>query len=274
MVQTIARAAGTVHYRHMADWNARQYHQISTPQQAWGRRVLDRIAFTGDETVLDLGCGTGRLTALLAGRVPRGRVVAFDRSSSMLFEAQPWLRAEAPRVGIVMGDGASLPFMRAFDLVFSTATFHWILDHGALFRSIILALRRGGRLEAQCGGGGNLAVLRARADALARTSRYARYFEDWTEPWYYADVETTRSRLASVGFESIDVSLDPAPVQFDGASEFGDFVATVCIRAHLARLPQADRTAFTNELTLQAAADDEPYTLDYWRLNISARRPA
>lgn len=259
----------------MADWDARKYHRISAPQQEWGRRVLDRVSLSGDETVLDLGCGTGRLTAVLAGRLPRGRVVAFDRSSSMLFEAQPWLRSQAPRViGIVMGDGASLPFVRAFDVVFSTATFHWILDHGALFRSVIIALKRGGRLEAQCGGGPNLALLRARAAGLAREPRFVRFFDDWSEPWHYADEETTRGRLAAAGFDDIHVSLEPAPVAFEDPSEFSEFIATVCIRPHLARLPFEDRASFTNELTMRAMADPEPLTLDYWRLNISARRPA
>ena len=237
-------------------------------------RVLDRIVLAGDESVLDLGCGTGRLTAVVAERVPRGRVVAFDRSSSMLFEAQPWLRTHAPRAAIVMGDGASLPFVRAFDVVFSTATFHWILDHGALFRSVIMALRRGGRLEAQCGGGPNLALLRARAMGLAREPPFSRYFDDWSEPWHYATEEPTRRRLEAAGFEGVDVSLEPAPVRFDSPSEFADFITTVCIRPHLARLPLQDRAAFTNELTLRSAADAEPFTLDYWRLNVSARRPA
>ncbi|NUR55908.1 MAG: methyltransferase domain-containing protein [Acidobacteria bacterium] len=259
----------------MADWNARSYHQISAPQQEWGRRVLDRVALAGDETAMDLGCGTGRLTALLAERLPRGRVVAFDRSSSMLFEAQPWLRSQAPRViGIVMGDGASLPFLRAFDLIFSTATFHWIPDHGALFRSIITALKRGGRLEAQCGGGRNLAALRARADALAREPRFTRFFDGWSEPWHFADEESTRRRLAAAGFEDIGVSLEPSTVTFATPVEFADFIATVCIRPHLARLPFEDRAAFTNALTLRSLADPEPLTLDYWRLNIRARRPA
>jgi trans-aconitate 2-methyltransferase len=258
----------------MADWNARHYHQISTPQQTWGKRVLERIMLNGDESVLDLGCGTGRLTALVAERVPRGRVIALDRSSSMLFEAQPWLKSHAPRVAIVMGDGASLPFVRAFDVIFSTATFHWILDHGALFRSLITALKRGGRLEAQCGGGPNLARLRARAAALAREPRFSRYFEDWSEPWHYADEETTRRRLRAAGFEAIEVGLEPAPVAFDSPTEFAEFITTVCIRPYLSRLPPADRLAFTTELTLQCAAEEEPFTLDYWRLNIRARRPA
>jgi trans-aconitate 2-methyltransferase len=158
--------------------------------------------------------------------------------------------------------------------VFSNATFHWILDHAALFRSIITALKPGGRLVAQCGGGGNLAVLRARADRLRADPRFAAFFDGWTEPWYYADVESTRRRLAAAGFIDIDVSLEDMPTPFDGAELFQAFVATVCVRHHIDRLPPREQQAFLRELTLAAAADAPPFTLDYWRLNISARRPA
>src|SRR5690242_13461889 len=145
----------------MSDWNATSYHEVSKPQQAWGRRVLDRVAVEGTEHALDVGCGTGRLTSELARRLPRGRVVAVDRSPSMVETAAEWLRTEAPGTALVLADGAALPFSRAFDLVFSTATFHWVSDHAALFRSIVTALRPGGRLVAQCGGGPNIALLHA-----------------------------------------------------------------------------------------------------------------
>jgi trans-aconitate 2-methyltransferase len=186
----------------MTDWNAGRYHEISAPQQAWGRRVLERLPLQGHERVLDLGCGTGRVTEQLARKLPQGRVVALDRSEAMLTTASAWLREHAPRTTLVLADGAVLPFLRAFDAVFSGATFHWIHDHSALFRSIIMALKPGGRLVAQCGGSGNLALLHARADRLMREPRYARYFEDWSEPTYFADVDTTKRRLLSAGFDA------------------------------------------------------------------------
>ncbi|HEX9367475.1 MAG TPA: methyltransferase domain-containing protein [Vicinamibacterales bacterium] len=258
----------------MSDWNAERYHDISSPQQMWGRRVLERLPLSGTEHVLDLGCGTGRVTQELHRRLPHGRLVGADRSEAMLGSASSWLREHAAGVTLVQADGAALPFRRAFDVVFSTATFHWIPDHSALFRSIITALKPGGRLVAQCGGGLNLAVLRARADRLRREPHIAPYFDDWTEPWYYADVESTKRRLTAAGFADIAVSLEEAPTPLAGAELYQEFIATVCVRPFLDRIPVSDRKLFLTELTVMAAADSPPFTLDYWRLNIDARRPA
>jgi trans-aconitate 2-methyltransferase len=258
----------------MTDWNAARYHEISSPQQAWGRRVLDRLPLAGHETVLDIGCGTGRLTEEIARRVPAGRVVGVDRSPAMLATAAAWLRERAPRTGVVQADGAALPFRSAFDAVFSGATFHWIHDHGALFRSIVTALRPGGRLVAQCGGGPNLATLYGRADRLRREPRFAGFFDDWSEPTYFADVDTTKRRLEAAGFADVEVSLEGAPTTFDGPEPFQEFIADVCDRHDVARLPSSERRAFLRELTVAAAGDSPPFTLDYWRLNIAGRRPA
>jgi trans-aconitate 2-methyltransferase len=275
MIQTVARPPRTVHFTNrMADWNAERYHQISSPQQAWGRKVLERLPLDGSERVLDIGCGTGRVTAEIAQRIVSGRVVGVDRSASMIQTAREWLREHASRAYVVLADGAALPFRRSFDAVFSGATFHWIHDHAALFRSIVQALRPGGRLAAQCGGSGNLAVLKGRADRLMCEPRFAPFFEDWKEPTYYADVETTCRRLEVAGFVDIDVWIEAAPTSFDGPEQFRQFIAHVCVRDHVARLPRQEREAFLRELTIAAVGDTPPFTLDYWRLNIAARRPA
>jgi trans-aconitate 2-methyltransferase len=236
--------------------------------------VLDQLPLSGDERALDVGCGTGHLTAALAARLPRGKVVGADRSSSMLQKAASWLGAHAAPVRLARVDAAALPFNRAFDVVFSTATFHWVRDHAALFRSIVTALKPGGRLKAQCGGGPNLAVLLGRAGALMRTRRFAPYFLDWDDPWHFADVESTTRRLDAAGFVDVDVALQPSPSTFETPAAFADFIATVCVKPHVERMPPSEGQAFVLALTERAIGDDPPLTLDYWRLNITARRPA
>ena len=256
----------------MTEWDAERYHRLSDPQVAWGQRVLDRLAPAVGETILDLGCGTGRLTAQLAAGAADGLVVGLDYSSAMLSQARAWLARQAPGVGLVRADAAALPFAETFDAVFSAATLHWVPDHAAAFRSIFRALRPGGRLVAQCGGGPNLARLLERTHALMSSPRFAPHFGTWRDPWYFADEPSTIVELQQAGFDDIDVSLESAPVTLRDAAAFSDFIACVCVRHHVDRLPTARRAEFVGALAEAAAVDDPPYTLDYWRLNISARK--
>src|SRR5262245_13304699 len=135
----------------MREWNAADtYHRVSEPQLRWGLKVLDRLRLTGDELVIDVGCGTGRLTEHVARRVPRGRVVGVDLSANMLQTAREYLTPIAgARVALVQADASALPFHQTADAIFSTATFHWVLDHDALFKGLFDALKPGGRLVAQ-----------------------------------------------------------------------------------------------------------------------------
>lgn len=254
------------------DWNATVYHRVSDPQFAWGATVLASLELAGDERVADVGCGTGRLTRELAARVPRGSVVALDLSAAMVEEAARNLADLKPRVHLARADAAALPFREAVDVVFSTATFHWVPDHDALFASIFQALRRGGRLHAQCGGGPNLQRLRNRAAALCESAPFGSFFKGWTPPWHYATPEQTAERLARVGFGSVTTNLERAPTPFPSEVEYREFVEHVCLRPYLSRLPQTVRPGFVQSLVRAAASDEPPFVLDYWRLNIRARK--
>jgi trans-aconitate methyltransferase len=256
------------------DWNASAYHQLSAPQVAWGQAVLARVALEGRESVLDAGCGTGRLTACLLERLPHGRVVGLDSSEAMVAGARVFLTPRFGRlVHLVRADAGQLPFREAFDLIFSTATFHWIQDHQSLFGNVFVALKHGGRLDGQCGGGPNLGRFLGHAAAIMRQPRFGSYFEGWAGPWEFADAETTARRLSAAGFVDIETGVEPAPVMLSDASTFRDFVATAIVRMHLQRLPPAIGHAFLDALVEQAAMDQPPFALDYWRLNFRGRRP-
>jgi trans-aconitate 2-methyltransferase len=257
------------------EWDAASYHRLSAPQFSWGRQILERLRLEGSETVMDAGCGSGRLTGLLAERLPRGRVVAVDLSQNMLEEVRSH---HAPRfnrrVEFVRADLASLPFDEAFDGVFNTAAFHWVPDHPRLFRSLYRSLKPGGWLHAQCGGGPNIARLLRRASVLMATKPYSDYFSGWKDPREFADDGMTAERLRAAGFVDIETSLKPAPTTLSSADEYREFLTTVNMHGHLSLLPEGSlRRQFIEDLTEQAAADDPPYQLDYCRLNITAHRP-
>jgi trans-aconitate methyltransferase len=259
----------------VTEWDATAYHRVSGPQTSWGQKVLSRLQVKGDERAIDAGCGSGRLTAELMGRLPHGRLIAVDRSWNMLITARANLRPVfGSRVSFVQVSLPDLPFKEWADLVFSTATFHWVKDHAALFAGILQALRNGGKLHAQCGGGPNLQRARGLAQQVMLTPAFRPYFDDWPEPWEYADADATADRLKHAGFVDIDVSLEEAPTTLASEQDYREFVATVIYHPHLDRLPtRALKDAFLDRVTGLAAKEAAPFTLDYWRLNISARKP-
>ena len=256
------------------EWNSEAYRRLSRPQFDWGQKVLDRVRLRGEETVIDAGCGTGHLTAELLDRLPRGRVLALDLSLNMLQTARRELAARFDgRVRFVAADLQHLPLDRIADGIFSTAAFHWIKDHDRLFASLRDALRPGGWLEAQCGGGPNLARLLERAGVLMASSRLEAFFTGWQNPWEFASPELTAERLRRAGFTQIRTGLEFAPAQLAGAEQYAEFLATIVFRRHLECIADEGlRRWFLQELARQSAQDDPPFVLDYWRLNLSARR--
>ncbi len=248
------------------DWNADAYHRVSGPQAAMAEAVLDRLELVGDETVLDAGCGSGRVTRLLLERLPHGRVIAVDGSPDMVARAREELVRAAADVRasdlaeLVLGDGERV------DAIFSNATFHWVPDHPALFARLAAALCPGGRLSAQCGGEGNVAALHQTAlDAAADAGLQAR-FEGWPRPWNFASPQLTEQRLRDAGFDDVRCWLQPWPVAPD---EPRAYLETVCLGPHLERLDPAEHKRFLDAVMSRLG---ETPTLDYVRLNIVARR--
>jgi trans-aconitate 2-methyltransferase len=246
------------------DWDAVSYDRISDLQLAWGKEVADRLDLRGDEVILDAGCGTGRVTAILADRVPRGRVIGVDASPSMIERAGdvPGLDAE-----LIVSDLLTLELPEQVDVVFSNATFHWIADHDALFGRIFRLLRPGGRLGAQCGAEGNVASLVEAFRVTSRVSPYVEHFRGWEGPWFFAPANETRERLERIGFVGVRCWTEDKRVVLENAREFH---RTVGFAAHLERLPSDLHDDFVDAV-LDRVPD--PSVQDYVRLNISARRP-
>ena len=240
-------------------WDAGTYDRVSNPQAEWGAKVLDRLHLAGDELVLDAGCGTGRVTERLLERLPRGHVIALDRSPAMAALARR--RLPSDRACVIVADlGAPLPIGDArLDAVVSTATFHWVSDHDALFAGLARILRPGGQLVAQCGGAGNLASVRGVLGGIG---------DDWREPWTYATPAPTEQRLAAAGFTGIECWLNDETTPFASWEELRAFLETVVLWPYLERLPGSEREAFTDHVVGRLPAP----TLDYVRLNILARR--
>jgi trans-aconitate 2-methyltransferase len=247
------------------DFDARTYHRISNVHQTWADALLDRLELRGDETVLDAGCGSGRVTVKLLDRLPRGHVVAVDGAPSMVAEARELL---GDRATVLAADLVDLELDMPVDAAFSNAVFHWIPDHDALFARLHAALKPGGRLVAQCGGHGNIARFRAVADAVAGREPYAAHLAGFTGVWNYQSAEATAARLAAAGFTDVETWLQPWETTPD---EPEAFARTICLNPQLEQLPGELHDAFVADVLAEAG---DPLVLDYVRLNIDARRRA
>jgi len=243
------------------EWDAATYDRVSGPQLRWGLAVLERLELAGDERVLDAGCGSGRVTERLFERLPRGTVVALDASEAMLEEAARRLAPHRSRVELVRADlGEPLPLSSPVDAVLSTAVFHWVPDHDALFRNLAAVLRPGGRLVAQCGGAGNAA-------SVLRAAR--RLYDAWVRPENFATPEATRRRLEAAGFVEVETWLHEEPTPFAAGEEIETFLRTVILGPHLEHMPPEAHDDFVQAVA--ASLGPRP-VIDYVRLNILATR--
>lgn len=256
------------------DWDADTYHRVAAPQERWGRVVLERLDLAGDETVLDAGCGSGRVTRLLADRLPRGRVIAVDASPEMVERARAAL---GPEADVRVADLTQLRLEEQVDAVFSSAVFHWIADHGLLFRRLHDALRPGGRLVAQCGGEGNIARFLESVGAVCEEPEFRDFLGGWEGNWHFASPETTARALEHAGFRDVACWSDPSDERVEDPR---DYLETVCLGAHLERLPPELHAPFVDTVLARVAephggeGDTRPAVrLEYVRLNMEAARP-
>jgi trans-aconitate 2-methyltransferase len=257
-----------------ANWDAGRYHQVARPHAAWGATVLDRLTLTGDERVLDAGCGSGRVTAQLLERLPRGHVVAADQSPAMLAEARKTLSTWAAEQRVTFVEADLLEIDHALDqpvdVIFSTAVFHWIPDHPRLFAALRGVLRPGGYLVAQCGGAGNLANFMRTTDLVAAQAPFAAVLQGRDLWRFFYTPEETESRLLAAGFARARAWLEPSPQQFADAAALGEFCRAVVLTNHVSALPESLRDDFVDRVVAEIASREGALTLDYVRLNMDA----
>ena len=238
------------------EWNAHTYDALPLPHVAWGQRVLMRMRLTGTERVLDAGCGTGRDAAVLLERLPGIDLVCLDASEQMIEAARERL---GDRATLVVADLTQPLPIAPVDAVMSVAAFHWITDHELLFRNLAASVRAGGRLTSDCGGQGQLAIL---DEALVRvTGKPKQYIR-------FAGVADTEAALRAGGWQVESVRLRPDPLRLDDPDLLETYLATVCLGAYLAQMPEGDHRAFVRAVQEAMA---EP-VVDYVRLEIDAIR--
>jgi trans-aconitate 2-methyltransferase len=242
------------------EWDAVTYDELPLPHQSWGSRLLARLPLRGDETVLDVGAGTGRDTAALLARLPDGHVIAVDGSVAMLDQLGRRL-AGTDRLTVQRADlREPLVLDTPVDAVFSVAALHWLPDHNVVFRSLANLLRPGGLLRIECGGAGNIAEVDRAVAGLG--------FPSLNSAFRFADKSETEASLAAAGFTDIEVNLVPDPAQLPSRAQLESFLSTVVLGPLLDPMEPGQRPD-----VVRRVADALPRPeVDYVRLQMSATR--
>ena len=239
------------------EWDATTYDALPLPHVEWGRRVLDRMHLTGDERVLDAGCGTGRDGAALLKRWPDAQLVGVDGSAQMIEEARSKLGDD---VELHVADLTQpLPLADPVDAVMSVAAFHWIEDHDLLFANLAAVMQPGARLTSDCGGEGQLKILGAALESVTGQGKYG---------VAYRGIEETRASLEGAGFDVEDVRLRPDPLRIEDVEVLDTYLAVVCLGSHLGGLALDEQ----RELVATVRAAMAEPVIDYVRLEIDAIR--
>jgi trans-aconitate 2-methyltransferase len=252
-------------------WNAAVYDGISDPQFEWGMAVLNTVELQGSERVIDAGCGSGRLTEELLKRLPSGHVVAIDSSPQMLEQARRRLEAYGSRVQFVEASLQHFGLPSPVDGIFSNAVFHWVPDHGSMFRCLHRALVPGGWLVAQFGGIGNLERTHRRADEVAAMGAFRELLPELHYGPHFEDVPSTRARMEAAGFVVQEAKLHSVQPRFEHFDRYDAFLRTVVLRNVMAKLPEGLQGKFLEEMSRLCVRDEGGYVLDHVRLTVRAR---
>ncbi len=262
----------------MPRWDARDYHRHSAEQQVWARELFGKLSLAGSERILDIGSGDGKVTAELASLVPSGTVLGVDLSPEMVrFARDAFPEERHPNLRFSQADARRLELDGEFDLVFSNATLHWVVDHRPVLAGIARALKPGGRLVAQMAGAGNAAPVVALVQGLCAEPEWREPFEGFSFPYGFHGADEYRAWLSAAGLEAVRVDLFPKDMRQQGSEGLAGWVRTTWL-PYTQRIPEDRQEAFIATLVGRYVAAHPPDTaglvhVPMVRLEVEALKP-
>lgn len=229
-------------------WDAKDYAKHSSAQQNWARELITKLGLQGNENILDIGCGDGKVTVEIAAHVPRGSVLGVDNSSSMIELARSvYSNKKYPNLFFQQVDARALTFDQRFDIVFSNATLHWVRDHQPVLKGIYASLCPGGRILLQMGGKGNAASILSILAKLIKQTAWIKYFEGFEFPYGFYRPKEYKKWLEEVGFRPIRIELIPKDMTHEKRSALAGWIRTTWL-PYTERIPEHQRETFNNAI--------------------------
>ncbi len=228
-------------------WDPELYSVSSSPQKSWGVELITKLNLKGNEKVLDVGCGDGKLSAEMARKLPEGSVLGIDLSQSMItFAREHYPPENFPNLAFMQIDATDLNFNSEFDIVFSNAAIHWIKDHELVLKVIWKSLKPGGKFLAQFGGRGNATEIFEVVDLMLEDEKWNSYFKNFIFPFrFYGPAEYIKW-LKSTGFSVKRLELNPKDMFLEGKRELFAWSLSI-LHPYTRQVPQNMQETFINE---------------------------
>jgi trans-aconitate methyltransferase len=262
----------------MYKWNPEEYQDNSDNQQKWGVDLIANLKLTGNERVLDIGCGVGNITAAIAEKLPKGSVIGIDSSLDMLRQAEKnYSASKHPNLSFIVKDASKLDFVNEFDIVFSNACLHWIKNHLLVLRGIQRSLHFGGRIMLQMGGRDNAKHILEVIGVLIKQPQWSPYFTNFDFPYGFYGPEDYQGWLTEIGLISKRLELVPKDMTYDSKDKFAAWIRTTWL-PYTQAVPDSFREQFINELVTEYVklypADRNGYIhVQMNRLEVEAYKP-
>ena len=259
-------------------WDANTYDDISNIQEDWANVLINKKRkWTGKENLLDAGCGSGRVTKILAEIITEGNIYAIDNDPNMIKKAKENLK-DFKNVKVMQADLLDIQSLNIpikFDVIFSNAVLHWVLDHHKVFKSFYNLLLPNGQLLVHCGGHGNLEKTLSVFDSVKDLPEFSKYFSKWKFDRNYADSKEDENILKEIGYKDVKVYLTEAPARFNSKRDYSVYLKTVDLRPYLKYLPIKQlQNEFVNTVLsyMEKYYPNLCWSLDYMRLTVLASK--
>ena len=258
-------------------WDADTYDNISNIQEEWAKNIIKKRKWTGKENLLDAGCGTGRVTKIFAEKITEGNIYAIDSDPNMIEKAKDALK-DFINVKVMQADLLDILYLNIpvkFDVIFSNAVLHWVLDHRRVFENFYDLLIPNGQLLVQFGGYGNLQKTLSVFDRVKDLPEFSKYFSKWKFDRNYAKPKETENILKEIGYKDVKVYLTEAPARFNSKQDYSIYLKTVDLRPYLKYLPIKQlQNEFVNTVLsyMEKYYPNLCWSLDYMRLTVLASK--
>jgi trans-aconitate methyltransferase len=262
----------------MYQWNPEEYQDNSVNQKKWGADLISGLKLTGNERVLDIGCGVGNITAMIAEKLPRGFIIGLDSSPDMIRQAEKNYPAiKHSNLSFVVKDARELDFVNEFDIVFSNACLHWIKNHLLVLHGITRSLRSGGRIMLQMGGRDNAKHILEVIALLMKKPQWAPFFTNFEFPYGFYGPEEYKDWLAETGLAIKRLELLPKDMTHENKEKFAAWIRTTWL-PYTQAVPASLREEFITELVteyikLYPVDSDGLIHIQMNRLEVEAYKP-